>query len=454
MMRYLSIHTAAVLLCAIAGLLLSSCIYDRYDESDYDPERDGVQFVFRIGAVGADANLQSARVVETVNSLRIIIIDENGRLDINERIGMSASSAKSFGYTFIRNLKPGAKRIFLIANEESVGAVLFRTVPDGVPTENLTAMLDHFAADSAEASPTDFTGRRFAELLNDVYFKNSYSIVDDKIALPYSAYYKLDEAELYGEGNPLSKIEKQMYLVPVAAKFDFVFTNYRRHDAYIDDVIISSVNSHNYLNARLDGSELRRTTPDGKQDVWWIDWLEECARGSQTANDIDPDADTDKTGGYNGRWGWISNYLMPVTDEEMVELSLNPNNEEWKLDKLIYISDPSRKYLGPFYVPESLNVAVPAAGGGSGASQSYSLTFKVHDDRKTAAPAEPDDDADAGSNVTVLSGYEIDTLKALFRATHIIIYVEFYESEAEIYAEIAPWEKQLFLGFVQQDEEY
>lgn len=437
MRNFWSIHVATLLLGLIAGLMLSSCVYERYESctADRNRNREQMQLILRIGAVSGVTMQQTAEVVEIVKSLRVIIIDENGRLDVNDRIPLTAGTAKGFGYRYIRNLNAGDKHIYLIANEESVSKVMLTGDTEAladVPLTSLTAMLDYFKADAADADDgTNLTGSTFEDVLNRVYFANDYEITaGNTIALPYSACY-----ELRLEDRTLTQTEQPMYLVPVAAKFDFVFTNYRRYDAYIDDVIISSVNSHNYLNAQLDGEEKHRKTADAV-NVWWIDWLEARARGSQSAADANA---------YNEAWGWISRYWMPVANEPMRDVHLNPDNKEWRMDKLTDNSNPSRLNMGPFYVPESINIPAPTDGSGTsgaagtGASQCYWLTFMVHDTM---------------TEVTTLPGYEIDTLKALFRATHVIIYVELYESEAAIYAEIVPWDKHSFLGYVQQDEDY
>ena len=445
MKKLLSIHIWSVLLSLIAGLMFSSCIYDKYyDEDGPGLSGDELQFVLRVNAVGAGTSQQATDIVETVKSLRVIMIDECGRLDINEKMSLPVPEyiAKNFNYIFVRNMKPGNKRVFLIANEESVGAVSLTDregLPKELPLTSLTAMLEYFKVDSADDDAAEnYTGNIFANALNRVYFKNDYSkmVAGNKIALPYSAYYDL---KMSGD-DVFKQMERTLYLVPVAAKFDFVFTNYRKYNAYIDDIIISSINSHNYLNAQLHDSEKWRKFPDETADVWWIDWLEKCALGSQS------EGDTDKTDAYNGKWGWISRYSLPVEDEPMVELQLNKDNSEWKMNGLVDKKNPSVLCLGPYYVPESINR--PSSNPDSGiesvadydGSQEYSLTFKVHDATE--------------SEVTTLSGYVIDTLKALFRATHTIIYVELYESKAEIYAEIYPWIERSFKGYVQQDEDY
>ena len=430
MKRWLSIHFRKVLLCVTVGLLSGSCIYDRTEGDDSLDERDDkVQFVFRISAGKNSAPQQPADIVEIVKSLRVIVIDQSGRLDVNEKVPlpMPETAAKDFSHIFTRFLKSGDKRVFLVANEESAGAVFLTGstgIPAGLPLTNLTAMLDYFKADPENRTTSDHTGDTFADLLNRVYFKNDYSRMSDgtAIALPYSACYEVEMSSLPGQP------ERPMYLVPAAAKFDFEFTNYRRSDAYVDDIILSSLNSHNYLNAQLADSEKRRNTPYGATDMWWIDWLEACARDSQNAEN--PNL-------VNEKWGWITDYRMPVPDEKMRDLSLK-GEEVWRVEQIVDMSKPSKLSLGPFYVPESFNPSRSEPG--IAAKQSYSLTFKVHDDAET--------------EVTTLSGNMIDPLKALFRATHIIIHVQFYEREAEIYAEIVPWTEKTFSGYVQQDEDF
>ena len=436
-MNRLSTHIINVLLFAIVGLVSGSCIYDNDGGTDVDGQE--ALIVFKISTEGASA-MQATDIIETVKSLRVIIIDERGRLDINEKVTLQAPeyAAKNFSYIFVGSLKPGTKRVYLVANEESAGEVQLteRTgIPDNIPLTSLTALLDWFGADPGNIAESGYTGKTFARVLDRVYFKNDYSRITsgNTIALPYSAYYEID-TEHYLQNGPDGEKgpeERPLYLVPVAAKFDFVFTNYRKYDAYVDDIVISSLNSHNYLNAQLDDSEKRRKLPDGTTNVWWIDWLEACARESQSAED---------NGSFNQRWGWIAKYGMPVENEAMTELPLNSGKNVWMVERLVDKSNPSRISVGPFYVPESFNVPYPSS---DGAGQSYSLTFKVHDGTG----------AEDAEEVTTLSGYTLDALKALFRATHTIVYVQFYESKADIYAEIVPWSERLFMGYVQQDDD-
>lgn len=458
MRSFLSRYIRTMLLCTIAGFLCCSCIFDKFDD-EIEPalgQGDLMHFILQIGALGTSST-QPNDIVEMVNSLRVIVIDkETGQLDVNEKVSLALPeyTAKNFKYLFVRNLNHGDKRVFLIANEEQVGQVSLTDktgVPTDLPLTSLSALLDYFKVDKVEKpateatgdgteppveTPTNFVGNTFANVLNRVYFKclNEYKISGNKILLPYSAYYELNVEQ--GE-SPITQMEQTLHLVPVATKFDFVITNYRRHAAYVDNIVISSLNSHNYLNAQLNEQEQRRSRPNETEKIWWIDWLESCASESQKTSSSD---------GLNLEWGWIEKYEMPLPNEPMVKLALNTGNQTWKMDALVNMSQPSTLFLGSFYVPESLNLVTPLPTEGDSAAdsvaeavQTYSLTFEVHDETE--------------KDHTTLEGNVIDTLKSLFRATHVIIYVEFYESEAAIYTEIVPWTVVPFKGYVQIDDE-
>lgn len=414
------------LLSLLLVFMMSSCESDSLigDETG-GVEEDDVNIMFRINAIGAVAPGQSLEKIEKVKSLRIIIIDEEGNLEINEKASLEADEYRvsDFSYVFTRQLNSKTKKLFLIANEESiVGIELtdYEDLPENLPLGSLSELLDKFRP--GDNSQEGYNGSAFERILNRIYFKNDYSSVTNEstgettlvadgnsIYLPYSAFYNLEKTDM-----GFSHLNNPFYLVPVATKIDFNFVSYRSHDTGINDILMCSVNSHNYLNAQLDESELTKTL-QGKR-VWWIDWLEACSRSSQTATDLED---------FNSRWGWIEKYNMPV-EEATIEKSLNTDNEEWILERMADKNNPDRKQFGPFYLPESQN-------------PEYSLSFKVVD-------LFTDEEI-------LLEGYEIDTLKALFRGTHVIINVELYERAMDIYAEIVPWNQKVFIGYLQQDDD-
>lgn len=416
-----------LILCMTLGLVLSSCVYDNSPEASQDaPGADDVQLILRISTVAdlAGSRQEENAVIEKVKSLRVIILDDQLNLEANEvvQLPMSDYVASTFTYTYRRNTKSGKKHIFLVANEESVGKVMLTDatgLPQGLPLGSLTALLNSFKSESS--------GKNLMTALNRVYYSNHYSdLYEGKdIYLPYTAYY-----EKTLEYHAMT--ETEMHLVPVAAKFDFVFTNYRRENAQIDEFTISSLNTHNFLNAQLDSDEKTRELDE--QEVWWIDWLQACAEASEEAQD--PDA-------FDESWGWIKGYHLPVPGEQLMNLTLRPDaGTDWVIDALVDKANPSRLKVGPFYVPESIRfpaVLPPIDPGAKDQrpNQLYLLSFKVHDE--------------IVDEVTTLSDYEVPGLNALFRATHVIVTVNLYESQVEIYVEIAPWKERLFLGYVQQE---
>lgn len=399
-------------------------------------DNDSFRLLLSIRTLDATSS-QSSGPVETVKSLRIIIIDADGNLEVNELANLNQPEyeASQFDYYFSRTLNPSDKKLYLIANEESVGEIALTDnsdLPKDIPLNSLTALLDRFKTGAKENGILE--GTLMETVLNRIYFENDYADCQsgNAIYLPYSSYYKLSRTDVV-PGQP-----KILYLVPVATKFDFKFTSYREKNVQIKDVILCSANSHNYLYAQLPVGQQIRTF--GAESMWWVDWMEKCASNSQTAEDLEE---------FNSRWGWIDNYGMPVANEQTVETSFNPNAELWKLGALVDKTNPQKLDLGPFYVPESFNIITDEEG--ENPHQGYTLTFKVRDLPDDGSL--PEEDTEEDIYTKVLEGYEIDTLKTLFRGTHVTIIVDLYDKAVEIYAEINPWTMVKFRGFVQENDD-
>lgn len=416
-------YTKFMLLGVLFMLALNSCIIDREAYDDPEPPGGSIRLLLNIKAIAAANSNQDTQLTEAVKSLRVIIITPEGIIEANDLVNLQDDSyiSSSFEYTYTTSLSLGNKRIYLVANEESVTKVELtdRTgLPDELPAGgDLSSLLSYFKRETEKSSTHN--GPIFEKVLNRAYFNADYSqaVSGNNIYLPYSAYYEIGPEELGA-----SRLEHPLYLVPAATKVEFKLTNYRRYYVTFQDILFCSVNSSNYLNAMLDASEQKKTL--NGQQVWWIDWMEACARGSQSASDLED---------FNDTWGWFKTYQMPLT-ETMVQKSLNPRNDDWTLEAMVDKTNPDKLNLGPFYLPESRNLADPLT-----LIQNYTLTFKIHDGN--------------GENDIVLEGYEIDTLKTLFRGTHTIIYIDIYEQAMEIYAEIVPWTFQPFWGYVQQEED-
>lgn len=440
MKKKTSSQILSTLAITIVGMLLSSCIYETPDsDADGIEDGDGVELTLKIGAVAADS--PTSGIVETVESLRIIMLNESGELEVNEKVQLPLAqyAASKFNYIYIRTLSAGRKNFYLVANEDRVGQVSMTDMsgmPEDLELESLPDLLDYFQPSTGEDNSVR-NGQTFENALNRVYFGNDYDDLREgnNIYLPYSSHYVLDV-------RTHVKMESDMFLVPVATKFDFVITNYRQKNAKIDDIILSSVNSHNFLNAQLTPEEEERLLDGNK--LWWVDWLQKCSVASETADDMVS---------FNRYWGWIKDYSLPLSGEATVEKILNPNKVNWTIDKLVDKMNPSKLTIGPFYfaesknpVPENVEDLIEGVKDADGNdieidydSQFYMLTFKLHDEDE--------------EEVTVLTGNYIDTLKALFRGTHVVVHVELYESKVDIYSEIYPWNDWKAQGFVQEADD-
>ena len=437
-------------LAVFLTLPLASCVFDREGAPEESTAGDDVQLIVRFRAVGS-ANTSGQAPVEAVKSLRIIIVDDNGYLDINEKLDINGVAAQ-LSQPYSRHISSGQKRMYLIANEESVTDIEINDrsgLPSTLPLSSLTAMLNHFSIDEQGLTPAGDAarvGKSLETALNRVYFNCDYqsTISDNNIYLPYSSCYNISIPK-----NARVEIDEPFYLVPVATKFDITFVNYRNFDVTVDDVTLTAVNSHNYLNAQLaDGEKYRYLPSDPDKSLWWVDWLAQCATASQTAAD---NAD------FNQLWGWIKGYYLPLPDETRTEVSFNPGRAKWTIPAIRDKDNPSRLSAGPLYFPESINPPKQASSppGDTGdnegvgpdnstrrraaAQQAYYLNFKLREAMEDVA--------------TVLEGYEIDTLKALFRATHVVITVEFNDKDISIYAQIEPWKRINFHGFLQEDDD-
>ena len=434
-MKALNTNIKLLLSGLLLGLFCSSCILDKTEEPD---NGEYVDLMLNINTVGS-ANNSPSVVAEKLKSLRVIIIDESGRIDVNDKVQLPLAEydSKNFVYTYRKQVNAGKKKIYLVGNEASVSDVRLTDSdiePEGMPLTSLTAALDFFKSEEGQIKE-EFNGPDFENVLNSIYFSNStlQPANGSSVYLPYTSYYEIDV-------EFLKKVNRTIYMVPAAVKWDFVITNYRMKDIKFEGIDIFGFNTYNYLNAKLDPSEQQKTI--NGQKTWWIDWLEACASGSQNLAGEDK---TDDNGVYNQGWGWIEKYGLPMATEQIVTKQLKPLKGDWTVAKIPTTLKPEKIYIGPFYFPESKNLTRPEGltdkelGKLKSTDQAYWVNFHLH---------EVDD-----PEVTTLLNYHIDTVHSLFRATHVIVYVELYQSKVEIYAQIEPWRTSHFVGFVQQQED-
>ena len=455
---------AAISLLWIPVLVLTSCVYEKDDCLSEAGHSDTPALVIRVNTVSPYSTTPTAsNVVEKIKSLRVIIATDN-LIQVNELATFeTAMDVSSFTYKIEKEYLQGEKRYYFIANEESIGTPQFPSgtkIPAGVSTASITEMLDSeiFQGVTNYRSPTqeDTRNREALEtLLTNLYFAPTYDIITSDpsaqdlwapkgdIYLPYSVCYaesEITEKTAYEdvEGNIIG-LDAQMYLVPVATKFEFHFTSSRTSTVELSDLKVTQFDNLNYLLAKVETGDRMKTLPEQTTPIYWPDWLAVTARKSW-----ENIGSADQNNSFNNTYGWISQYGIPGGSAK-TPVVFPPNGTPsvatipaatQNADKEIV---PAKLDLGPFYLPESKNTATV-----NGAStQWFGINFKLKDTKtKSEFTFESDD---SGSPIA------IENLGALFRNTHVVINVTMGEGEPMVegvYAELMPWIRKAAQGFV------
>ena len=398
------------------------------------------QISLQIASLTTRSSGPSTDSKEKIKSLRIIMISD-GFIEYNSIVNFEAGkempsyndpnveekdydyNADDFVYTLKRSTVAGNKKFYLIANEGSVNNVKFELeegeiLPEGLNEGmTLSSFLNHYTYEKLPPQGTlgydnSGNGREFEKLLNAAYFEPDYTpSKDGNIYLLYTSYYD----GITAENNPEVTIWKTMYLVPAATKFTFKFYNYRRKEAEVMSVSISKLNDQNFVMPKLDPSE--KTKKLNGDETYWIDWLEEVGKKTQS----------DTT--YNNM-GWITRYYVPQSSK-LDSVVFEKGEADWSIARLEDKNNAPSKTLGPYYLPESKY------------DNNYSITSIRVGAREVG-------DEEISYNEEPMM---IDNLVSLFRATHVMVEVDMYESMVEIYCEIVPWTLVRFQGYVQEEED-
>ena len=459
---------------ALCGALLSgSCQHEPAGEDSSFGLNDSPVVMFHISTLNAGISSSSNDVSERIKTLRIIMIHESAgetRIEVNRLIDAHNTPGSNFGYTFQKRTVAGKKRVYLIANETSVGEVgcTAGTMPEGLVNPDLTTLLDYFDPDmptedgEGGTAGRQYSAVQFETLLNSLCFEalpacgiTGGAGGGDVVYLPYSAFY---EAEITASGISGDYTSMTMYLVPAVTKFAFKFINERtQDDVAIDYLFISKLNESVYLMANLEEWEKKKTV-SGKE-YYWIDWLKFVADETAGKTELDDNL------GINGLYGWISYYAVPDEDDAYVHYIVpdgpaddasvpNVKSSSWILrradDSKGGKVEPTTTAFGPFYLPESHNMVekeiVDANGDASSQTvESYTLGLKM---RNSSASV------DETSLVEVKRAEtEISNLKSLFRNTSMLITITLREGGVNIYAEPVPWTRKQFFGYVKDEDE-
>lgn len=387
---------------------------------------DGYRLVLDVRSL--DAGLPSSGgdgVTEKIKTLRVIVLEdkedgkEDGKIECNRLIEIGASAA-AFRYEFVLPTTAGTKAVYLIANEESVGAIQ-GAFPAGLPTASLTELAESFGVGTGAAS--------FRQAMEAVYFAPDYAPdPEDGIYLPYVSCY--DGIEMIKD----QVTTQTMYLVPVATKFTFHFVNKRAFGISVKQIGVTAVDSDNFLFARVGAQDYRKEFDDPEKPLYWIDWLAAVAAKTQEAGYFGTNESV------NEKYGWISDYAMPAPGPEertlLAESILVPAAQG---------EIPGEAVCGPCYFPESRNIfdIFDKDGNPIGEEQRYFLSLELEDKNPEASPAD----------IPKFEKQQIENLKSLFRNTSVLIRITMSQDAVKAYAEIADWSRKSANGWVLDGED-
>ena len=197
-----------------ASFYLEGCIEERYLGGITDPDSEHAIVSLHLRALDA-TRANDNDVEEKISSLRVIMIDEEGTIECNELIEEkdfhnNPSDIEDL-YYFLRITSPGIKNFYLFANEDQFISVNKNDDTIEIEETSLGSLLKEYR-------PGESHGKDLEDLLETIFFTPDYEISGKEITLPYSCHYKLDmQASI--------RYDRPMWLVPVATKFYFNFTN-------------------------------------------------------------------------------------------------------------------------------------------------------------------------------------------------------------------------------------
>lgn len=388
-----SLYIGLFFISLLFSTLISSCsVYE--DVKPQEPADGETGITLQLSSMTRGDSSDDKEIIET---LRIILTDNDGRIAANNFIrvydptDLSATPvlAKDYSYTWNFACTPGDYNLFVVANETSINDFDVENYTFISKPATLKEFLDGF-----------MTGRTgFEDIVKDLYFKPDYTK-----SIPLSCEYELSVAR--GETRTID-----VYLVNVATKFQFNFSNYRNEEVTFSDITINNVSDSNYLLAKVEEEE-KFINGD-----YWIDWLKKVVDETNRYPDFTDDQNSNDL--VNQKWGWLTKYKMPVNSNHENGHFLG-ESETWTIESSTpqtgSLPLPGKAEKGPFYFPESKYSA-------NGNTQSYSLTFVIQF-------------SDKDPKVITKN---ISYIKTLFRNTYAIIDVEMTSAVEDIYVEIYPW---------------
>ena len=422
------------ILMALPVLLCACSVYENGPQQPAAPDDGMVPLAIHIAAVSTPSGSANDYFdSEKIKSLRIILVGTDNTtskdtIEFNKLIQVQNGGvpASEFQYDYVWRTKPGSKRFYILANEESVTSISYDT-SGGLSAPSFSS-LGQLLNQYAEGAPA---GDLLA-VMNSIYFTPNYGNMGGDVYLPYSSMY---EDILIGERDVQNVT---MYVVPVATKFIFNFTNKRQAAVNVTGITLSYTNTQNYLLGQVGSTDFNKDLEG--VSYYWVDWLAQISALSHNFPGNYPNIN------FNNTYGWIYYYDLPSelnTTSVFVAQSDNfviSGSENYGTDDAV----PGYNSAGPFYVPESKNFINPekpnsTPAPGTPPVQSYYFTIEFEDTADGKMPPE-------------VTNVAIENLKALFRNTYCIINIVISQGEVKVYAEIAEWNQKSIQGWVTEGQ--
>ena len=375
-----------LLILLIASVIMPSCDEETKDAPCQDPSEEAVLSISVKPVTRGDGDSD----IEVINSLRLILLDEAGKVKGNILTSYNSSkSAENFVETYNFDLALGKYKVYAIVNEGSINSFVSENEDKRFQGLTLQESLDSFIQGNSG----------FEDFVNNICFTPDYTK-----AIPYTSCYPITVDK--------SEVAATVYLVPVATKFDIKFFNYRNESVILNKVSIEKVANQNYLMAKIPEEY------QYKGDNYWIDWLQEVSE--DTTNHPELGSGNDSNDLVNDKWGWLTHYELPATSEHN-STNLIEEGTTWEIPaeetQIGGIPKPGLFSKKNLYLPESKYIPEDSS------SQFYTISFEIQK---------------GIDEVLVLIG-EIYNLKTLFRNSYLIVNVEMSSEVDDIYVEILRW---------------
>lgn len=382
-----------ILLMALQAVGFSSCIYENYDEvleEQPQPSKDGkILLKLQVNSINTDENQER----ELIHTIRVVMINDKGIVELNQKEVLDHPAST---YYFETLALAGEKKFFFIANEDNINCI--NSDESNTP---LTNILRTFV----------YGDTGFEETVNSLYFDKSY-FENTNNPIPLSSQYTVDV-------KPGIQ-EYVFWLVHTATKYTVHFTNNRVEQVHLNDLYISKLAEEMYVMPHVGVTTM--------EDKPWIDWLREVSDKSHEEDSNEGDSD------FNDKYGWLTNYSIP--SQKMFDYYL-VKNADITIPGLQTVAgeepQPGKASLGPFYTTEGKNL-IP---GNTNGYQQYILHMCLTDTK------------DGKEHIDYRT---LPNLSALFRNTHVIIYITLDESWMHIYGQIESWSSSNVTGSATEEQ--